>query len=140
MQLHPKKPGKGLGMHFSSRIHIPAHCLASPFSYSCGECHRRKQKVRFVNRAFVTQIQAPTYVPSVTDKFRAPTVFLGRFPSYAKLTAQESLIKIFTPVSLVLSVSSRLQFPSYGRSRIKIVVPSPLVWRMIPGYRRVMTT
>lgn len=50
MGWHPRKPERGSGMVCLSHIHPLqlAQVVHHPPSYSCGECHRRKQKVRFV--------------------------------------------------------------------------------------------
>ena len=84
----------------------------------------------------------PTYVRSAIDKFPVLIAFLGKFPSYAKPTAQESRIKMFTPVSLASKLSSKLQYLNYGPSRTAVSTVDPPLpgWRMIPGSRKVTTT
>lgn len=48
MRARPRKPGRGPGTDSLSNCHLllcTTHFKSTP-SYSCGECHRRKQKVR----------------------------------------------------------------------------------------------
>ena len=72
----------------------------STSSYSCGECHRRKQKVRLTTAQSHHNANSYPNIRSVTDKFRVHTAFPGKFPSYAKLTALASRIKTSIPVFL----------------------------------------
>ncbi len=99
------------------------------FSYSCGECHRRKQKVRS-NSYPLADPHITTVPSSVIARFPAPTyasvhrlntaealnyvfsVWLVRSLSCVKHTPRASQTKISTYVSLALSISLRLHCQS----------------------------